>query len=851
MHTQRKWLALIVTVAMAVLLFGASVTVAESENLLIDGSFNAEQVDFPEFWNMSSSKHVVYDRTGGPEGKKASIILRGDGPATDTVSVRQYDLILVPGETYKLSAYVKTKGFQCRSGGLIVHNAGWLSATGLQDFPADSDWTYMEKTFKIFPSTNDQYGVAMYAIASTGELHFADVKLEAVSEKARLRSRSRWSTIAGPRLVPMQPLLNRIPINRPELTFKALGSLPERREAYECVVSVDGDRIPEQILPIDGGQILARFVGLSSGDYTIKARLRHRETRKEILCVEYPISLIDVPAVDLNSVRQLNNLVAEALNQSVRNTPEPQTFTFVNPRDGWVFVAIATDAPAPGLSVRIDEAEPVIIATTDRLEAFRELSMGQHRITVAGNTSEARLLVRSIPEIFNYPPCANSAVRENGSYDWDFMKRHILQAVTTLNGGRLPGDALPEAKALGLKWLANFSVVPVDDPADVRRRMEQHAGMTQPQYDGLTSDELFFGRATIANYAEALWRLNNPEGRLIYTWIVGKPGIKSVHTDFMSACLNASKGRGRLLFEAYCHPQPDEAAAASYLDNHVAETMRLFNAYFPNAATGTGIIFGNFNQIPIISLEHDPAVDFKYYLDMQVNLIANSPDFAGLATTGYWGTYYGDEELARWSFMLMRHYAVEGNKDMLSARYGLKYNPGFLANGDFADGLNGWTAAPATEGSIRPATIAGYGGTSQARWGAGTAGDTVCVMTRHAEKPNRVSQTVEGLEVGKTYCLRFVTADYNDVVEKKYNPRRYGIDVELEGVDMLAERSHVHIDRRKTHNRFDAGRVGKINLHHVVFRARAATQVVTFHDEQAAVGEDLAINFIQLKPYLE
>jgi hypothetical protein len=61
------------------------------------------------------------------------------------------------------------------------------------------------------------------------------------------------------------------------------------------------------------------------------------------------------------------------------------------------------------------------------------------------------------------------------------------------------------------------------------------------------------------------------------------------------------------------------------------------------AAVGTGIIFGNFNQIPIISLESNPAVDFKYFLDMQVNLFANSPDFANLATTGYWGTYYQDQ----------------------------------------------------------------------------------------------------------------------------------------------------------------------------------------------------------------
>ena len=377
------------------------------------------------------------------------------------------------------------------------------------------------------------------------------------------------------------------------------------------------------------------------------------------------------------------------------------------------------------------------------------------------------------------------------------------------------------------------------------------AGMTGPQYDGFTSDELFFARTTIGNYSKALRGLHNPENRLVYTWIVGKPAIPSLHTEFISTCLNASRGRGRLLFEAYCHPQADEKTAAAYMDNMIGETMRRLNAFFPNAAAGTGIIFGNFNQIPIISLEHDPSVDFKYFLDMQVNLIANSPDFKDLATTGYWGTYYGDEELARWSFMLMRHYAVEGNLEMLSHRHGFQYRPGFLVNGDFAEGLDGWTVASADEGSIRADTIDGYGQKSQGRWGAGSAGDTVCVMKRVEESPNRISQSVHGLEVGKAYSLQFVTADRKDVLEKKYNPRRYGIRAELGDVELLEDKSFVHIDRRNTGRYKHNHNVAKINLNRIVFRAKSPTLVVGFNDEKALPGEELIVNFIQLKPYLE
>ncbi len=840
----------IASFAFAALLSSLPAAASEGENLLVNGTFVADQAEFPEFWSRSSTENIVYESSGGPDGK-GSVGLRGAGASTGTVSVRQQDLTLVPGETYKLSGYVKTKGFQCRSGGLIVHNSGWLSATGLTKFPPDSQWTFMERTFKLFESKDNQYGVAIYAIGPAGEIDFADVKLEAVSEAARKGSRSPWSAITAARLVPVEPLLSKIPRERAELKLKFYGSLDGRRDGYECVATIAGSPTASQTIPVEDGEVLVRLDGLGCGEYSLETAVRHSKTGETVLRTAYPIRIVDTPKIDRGKIRRLNNLVAEVLNEPVPAGPDPRVFPFANPRDGWVFVALSTETPGPGLTVRMDDSDTLITGETDRLEAFRELPMGEHRITVTGNAEKACLVVRSIPEIFNYPPCTNSYVAENGPYDWNFMKEHVLHAVTTLNGGRLPGDAFGEAKARGLKWLANFNVAPLDDPADVRQRMEKHPGMTEPQYDGLTSDELFFGRASMAHYTEALWRLRNPEKRLVYTWIVGKPGIPSLHTDFMSACVNVSAGRGRLLFEAYCHPQADEKAAAVYLDDRIGETIRLFNAYLPNAAAGTGIIFGNFNQIPIISLEHDPAVDFKYFLDMQVNLVANDPDFAGLATVGYWGTYYADEELARWSFQLMRHYAVEGNREMLSNCYGFKYNPALIVNGDFAGGLEGWELSPAAEGSIRPATIDGYGKNCQGRWGAGKAGDTVCVMTRCADKPNRIRQTATGLEVGRAYCLQFVTADFRDVVEHKHNPRRYGIDVELEGAEILPDKSFVHVDRRKAHRSHDSRYLGKINLHRVVFRARAARQAIAFSDEKSVPGEACMMNFIQLKPYLE
>ena len=188
---------------------------------------------------------------------------------------------------------------------------------------------------------------------------------------------------------------------------------------------------------------------------------------------------------------------------------------------------------------------------------------------------------------------------------------------------------------------------------------------------------------------------------------------------------------------------------------------------------------------------------------------------------------------------------------MLSARYGFTYAPGLLANGDFADGLKGWTLSPAAEGSVRAETLSGYGKSSQGRWGGGSAGDTACVLVRQPAATNRLSQTVRGLKPGRAYCLQFVTADRKDVAGKRSNPRRYGIEAALDGVGRLDGKSFVHIDRRKGGRYEHNDNVGQINLHRVVFRATSPRLAVAFSDGAAKPGEELLLNYIQLKPYLE
>ncbi len=840
---------------LAALLSAWSLTaaVAPGQNILVNGDFEAEQMDFPPFWTATNRDIAGYESTIGPQSTGAVIMKAPEGEKV-SVSIRQQGLSLVAGETYKVSAWVKTNAFRSNHYGVIVHNSGWFSEQGVRQWPETSDgWQHFEQTFELKTSKDGSYGVAIFAQKFSGEVQVAGVKLEAISEKALAESSISPIFLEQTRLrlTPWTPLLNQIPLSNPKMTFHAFGRLtPVALAEHDCVYTLDGKEWQKTALQRTLNVL--DLTGVAAGDHRLETAIVHRTRNEKVFALEHTITIVDLPTVDASSHRPLNNLVTEVLARDLAAAAPAQQFSFDNPRDGWVYVAVQAPAVAANLTVQLADLGVVITANTDRTEAFRHLPMGRHDVTVTGATAGGKLIVRAIAEIFNYPACANSQVPQNGKYDWDFHVKHIFPAVTTLNGGFVPDEHLPELKQRGLLWLANLGTTNPKDAADLVERLEKSAGMNQPKYDGLTCDEQFFGRPNLVCYTDALRQYANPKNRLIYTWIVGKPSIVGIHNDFISASLNVSRSRGRLIFEAYCHSRPDEKDARDYLQNRVVDTMDKFNEYFPNAAAGSGMLFGNFNQIPIISLDVNPEVDYKYYLDMQLNLVANHPSFKNLATTGYWGSYYDDEELYRWSFQLLRHYCVEGNTSMLSEKYGYKYNPGHLRNCDFQNGLDGWKVAAAADEAVKPASFSGYGKGAQRRWGAASAiGDTFCLFTRQDGKPSVISQTATGLVPGKVYTLQFVTADYQDMLNKRFNPRQHGITATLgAGAELIPEKSYIFVDKRNTGRKKDDGQA-RVNLHHLRFRATAESFTVTFSDVDADPGEELALNYIMMKPYFE
>ena len=114
---------------------------------------------------------------------------------------------------------------------------------------------------------------------------------------------------------------------------------------------------------------------------------------------------------------------------------------------------------------------------------------------------------------------------------------------------------------------------------------------------------------------------------------------------------------------------------------------------------------------------------------------------AGIGSGSY---HHSDEEMVRWIAALIRHYAIAGKTDSLAEKLGYRYNPGFIANPDFDDGLNGWTADAGSGDPIKALRIPGYGGGVQARKGAKCEGDRMALFVRDTKRANRLSQKVKG-----------------------------------------------------------------------------------------------------------
>jgi hypothetical protein len=585
-----------------------------------------------------------------------------------------------------------------------------------------------------------------------------------------------------------------------------------------------------------------------------------------------------------DGAKVLNNFVTELLNVPVVSETDAR-YSFCNPREGWVFISSTAEIAGSGcIGVSLDSKsaqEAVIVHGAGKeptQEAMRFIPAGEHKIDIHydGSSSPLKsLTVRAIPDLIYCQFGVNPVVTEYGSYDWDFLDKHILKNVNVLAVGaseQLPALITDKWKNQGKRWIGICGVHWEGDASDVYNYWVGICNKN-PHLDGIIVDE--FGPEPRHHERYPVWidaikrfRANEQlKNKLFYAWTfdslwdLSKRG-KPTSIAFVQALMDCSY---LIADERYLMEKPTEEQAKVYLES------REFKQHFvsweksqPGVMKHINVCFALFSTPPC-SRNNNPGVNFKTWMDMQVNMAANDSAFSGVNGLFWWTGHYADEETVRWEGKLFRHYCIEGKTEMLSQD---PYLLTHIENPDFSTGRNGWTIKPAETtpagltGSMDIKSYKDYG-KIQGRWNIGLPyrqGEDFMWMKRSSKGPNVFSQEIKNLQPGRLYSMKMFTTDYNSLVEgKKTEMQKYAIRIEIEGAEVDGDRSFQNVStscKPGEHGGFEYKDIW-INYHWVLFRGKAENARLVVSDWASEkepggpIGQELICNFIEIQPYLE
>jgi len=563
----------------------------------------------------------------------------------------------------------------------------------------------------------------------------------------------------------------------------------------------------------------------------------------------------------------LNNVVSELLNAAIPASPAEEANPFTNPRDGWVFFTFRPGAGEPErVALTLESAdrtdEVALSRGKGRWEAMRHLPAGQYHVGIAGG----RLIVRAIPEIiYSYHPTTPS-VRPYGPYDEVFMRKHIFPNVNCVVSriyGDIRGDRrqLKRWKQAGKLWLAGrFDVLKIGgrefSAKGVLDYLLEDGEYDDPLLDGTIGSEFFSGDdPKLRVWSQAVRQLHARfPGKKFYPWC-GAFYSDRYGREFVQALRETGN---KYAYERYLREQPTREQARLFLDTALTQTMIKWRG-IPGAERNLVICLGNFMTAPHETLNVNPQVDYKVFMDMQYNIIANHPAFRDLGGVMEYTAILGDKEYIRWAGKLWRHYCIEGRSDMLSARHGFTYALRHIRNADFDQGTDEWTLAPAEPDSMVVKHLAGFG-YMQGRYPKTLGeGDHFMWTRRCANRPNALSQELKGLRAGKLYSVKMFTGDYGDFSAGLSAKKRLAVSIDIQGGDILPSESlqHAHYMVWKYHPPFTRDKCPWINFHVCVFRAKANEGRLVLSDwptetsPAGPIGQELMFGFIEVAPYLE
>jgi len=593
---------------------------------------------------------------------------------------------------------------------------------------------------------------------------------------------------------------------------------------------------------------------IAAGEYQVLAVVK--DNRGRIVGEQTVVNITLAAKPTTGKAKVLNNLVIELL-----DVKQPGSATnFVNPRDGWVYIASTVNGD---VHLSIDGS------ALETGEAMRKLTAGEHTITIQSDSGAklSRLIVRAIPQMLfdsiGYRP--SPWLKCYGPSNWDFFAKAGIMDVHNVLVERAALDEnvehsrrwrargkhiiyagfidryTPKHKQITADSLFNYLIKRPGFSRDDRdgMLMSEFDGMGYP--NGFDSYPIFEEVSSrMAGHTDKPWNLY---GKFMY--------LNSKTAALFSKLI---ENGGMFGEEIYMQEKPTELGAKQYLNAMVRQRILRYQAIKPGCNSGLTAVLA-YMTIPTETVNVDPNANYKVFMDMQMNMLANDPVFSQLGGVMWYHSAYVTDENLQWSAKLLRHYCIEGRRDMLSKDpYQLKH----ITNADFRRGSDGWDLVPAEKGSLLSKLVRGFG-RSQGRYPRSTMGDDALWTKRSAVAPNRFSQRITHLQPGRLYSVKLITADYHDLTKGANTKKRHVMNIALQGVDILPDRSIEELFTRGggSYAKEDRASNRWLTYRQIFFRARSNEANLTIIDwanstePGGPIGQELVHNFVEVEPYLD
>lgn len=587
------------------------------------------------------------------------------------------------------------------------------------------------------------------------------------------------------------------------------------------------------------------------GAYDLRAVLQDEANR----AVYTTSALVTVLPGDRSKIEVLNNLVSELAHARSRQMLTEPEIPFMNPRDGWCWFQLAGSA-----RVRLDGAEGLLLENqADRTpqEAMRYLPAGRHRLRIEGQPTD--LIVRTVPVLFYNVYQTDTQIKPFGVQTWDLLEKLYFPACNTIEGARVYEEETARWHAQGKHWVLPVGVPERKSQAlgveELLQYWHQSPGYSHPMVHGVQIDEFTgrYGEAEYGTFAEAARRLAaDPKfrGRLWIPFVTvdpDRPGRRA----FFEAVLEAG---WPLSLEIYLPEKPTAQMNQAEIERRMAGRLAQWEKLLPGLVRRT-IVCPMFSSLPYCMTNTLPSVDFKVHLDVQMHHLATHPALFGLYGVQPYRSNYADPDTLQWMGRLLRHYAIEGRTQRLGND---PYELAHVQNPDFEQGVQHWEVQPAEIGSIRTGSYRGLGAL-EGRWPPSEpCGNHFLIFRRSAKAPNQISQKIQGLQPGRRYCLKVISADYQDLVAGRSQKRPTGLSILLEGVKIETGPSHAFdwpIRSFQPVGPFTQEKPFWMTYHWRVFRAEGPIGKLILTDWQAGrqpgspVDQEILAHFVELQPY--